>query len=375
MTNTNQLILDLISKNASVNEITSITGLSAKQLFHRMNMLKIKGYDFKRKYYYNGDVCYDLVKNLNKEKTNETTILTSKKDTEFKALLISDLHLGNSYNRPDLLNEVYNFCIKNGINIIINAGDLIDGPENCGNRKQKQILDLESQIEYLLKVYPYDKSILNFICLGNHDYACLKTEGLDLHKIFENKRHDLISLGYGKGIINIKNDKLAIFHPTEIEYKNPNNELMLRLHGHSHKSKNQVYYRDIDLWIPSLTDLDVQDNNESRKNFPSMILATMSFHKSGHFEIGNFEQFIFIGKEIYKVNEFESYLLNGKNTSKTTILNIEERKGISEKDIDSILNKNLQPVIKKDIVKEEKVKEKTLELSPIEKFNKKWNRK
>ena len=62
MTNTNQIILDLISKNASVNEITSITGLSAKQLFHRMNMLKIKGYDFKRKYYYNGDVCYDLVK-------------------------------------------------------------------------------------------------------------------------------------------------------------------------------------------------------------------------------------------------------------------------------------------------------------------------
>ena len=119
MTNTNQLILDLITKNASVNEITSMTGLSHKQLFHRMNMLKIKGYDFKRKYYYNGDICYEMLKGFNDNNPNEVTILTSKKDTQFKALLISDLHLGNIDDTPELLYEVYNYCSKEGINIIL----------------------------------------------------------------------------------------------------------------------------------------------------------------------------------------------------------------------------------------------------------------
>lgn len=45
---TNEILLELISKNASVNEICSITGLSPKQLFYRLNMLKIKGYDFEK---------------------------------------------------------------------------------------------------------------------------------------------------------------------------------------------------------------------------------------------------------------------------------------------------------------------------------------
>lgn len=59
MSDTNQKIIDMINKNANVNEICSATGLSNKQLFHRLNMLKIKGYDFSRKYYYDGNIVYN----------------------------------------------------------------------------------------------------------------------------------------------------------------------------------------------------------------------------------------------------------------------------------------------------------------------------
>ena len=368
----NDIIINLINKNASVNEICSITGLSHKQLFYRMSMLRIKGYDFTKKYYYNGDIVYKLKKSV--EKDNDTTIITRKSDTEFKALLISDLHLGNVYGRPDLLNEVYNFCIKKGINIIINAGDLVDGPKTCGNLHNKKILDIEKQIEYLLKVYPFDKNILNFICLGNHDYSCLQTEGLDLHKIFENKRHDLISLGYNNGVINIKNDKIGVLHSIDVD-KCSNKKILLNLHGHSHKSKNQIFSRSVDLWIPSLTDLDVMDGKNLRKNFPSMILATFSFNKTGFFEEGNFEQFIFVNSELIKVNEFICNLLDGKNVYANNIKNEEERKALSKKDIDEVFEIRKMSEPNNEIVHNDNLsKNKSLKLTQVEKFNKKWSK-
>ena len=68
MTETNQKIIDMILKNASVNEISKVTGLSNKQLFYRLNMLKIKGYNFSRKYYYDGEITYKLQKGFEKQK-------------------------------------------------------------------------------------------------------------------------------------------------------------------------------------------------------------------------------------------------------------------------------------------------------------------
>jgi len=202
MSETNQKILDMILKNASCNEIASATGLSNKQLFHRLNMLKIKGYNFSRKYYYDGEITYKLNKGFQKEK--EISLLTSSKDTKFKAVFLSDLHICNEKERLDVFYNVYDFCIKEGINIIINAGDLIDGLLGVNNKKFNTI---EEQIEYALKIHPYDKNILNFICLGNHEYDALENSGQNIESVLLNRRHDIVPLGYGIGTLNIKNDK------------------------------------------------------------------------------------------------------------------------------------------------------------------------
>ena len=42
-------------------------------------------------------------------------------------ILISDLHFGSKFERVDLMNIVYDYAIKNNINLIVIGGDLIDG--------------------------------------------------------------------------------------------------------------------------------------------------------------------------------------------------------------------------------------------------------
>ena len=117
-------------------------------------------------------------------------------------VLISDLHLGSLYDCIDLLKEIYDFCLKNNIHIIINAGDLIDGFMGL---PEKRVYG-EEQIEYLLKNYPFDPSILNFITLGNHDEDYFLKTHQDISKILKSKRHDLVCLGYGLGKLKIKRD-------------------------------------------------------------------------------------------------------------------------------------------------------------------------
>ena len=255
MTEINKQILELINKNISLNELIKLTGLSNKQLYHRLNVLKNQGFNIERKYYYNGDITYQLTNQI----IDETpAILTTKKDEIFEAVLISDLHITNECERLDLLNKVYEFCAKQGINIIINSGDLIDGARGVGIKKIELI---EKQIEYMLKVYPYDKNILNFLCLGNHDYDTLQINAIDLSAIINNKRHDIVSLGYEIGKINIKNDTLIVTHPLSgpcRKHRKKLNDMFknsLILCGHRHTMKCSFHSNNSFVYIPSLSDL------------------------------------------------------------------------------------------------------------------------
>ena len=60
------------------------------------------------------------------------------------------------------------------LHIIINGGDLIDGSFSKGVQK---IDDPICQLDYVIKNYPFDKRILNLICLGNHDFFFIQVWG------------------------------------------------------------------------------------------------------------------------------------------------------------------------------------------------------
>ena len=50
MTQINNMIINMLKIGASANEIANATGLSNKQLYYRLSLLQLKGYDYQKKY-------------------------------------------------------------------------------------------------------------------------------------------------------------------------------------------------------------------------------------------------------------------------------------------------------------------------------------
>ena len=305
MTDLNKKLLELISQERTINEISDILKLSHKQIYTRLKNLKIHGFEFNRKYYYDGNIKYQKIFNP-KDNDNTISLITSNTEQEITIMLISDIHLGSTYERLDLLYKIYDYCIKKNIHIIINAGDLVDGI-TIGN--SKKINTYEKQINYLIKKYPFDKNIINFVCLGNHDFDSLQNSGQDIHNILNNFRHDLVSLGYGFGSINIKNEQIYIRHLIQglkVE-KAPSGSLVL--HGHSHKATITTNQNCL-IHIPTLSDLCLEDNISS----PGAMVMTLAFDR-GYYKTIYLEQLI-VDNNIYTVNQFKSDLLPNRKLSK-----------------------------------------------------------
>lgn len=296
MSKTNDIIISMITENCTANEIIKATDLTHKQLFYRLNMLKTKGYNFKEKYYSNGEISYKIDKTITTEPYKGVTLFTSHKERKLTAILMSDLHICNEHDRLDLLYNLYNFCIKENIKIILNGGDLIDG---LFGPSQKKFSSYEEQINYFLKVYPFDQNIINFVCLGNHDLDALKTRGQDLKSVLNIKRHDIVPIGYGTGIINIKNDSIVMIHPktpSSNEIENMANKLILC--GHYHKMETSITNNNVNIYIPSLSDIGVKEYG----CLPGAVKMTIEFSDNGLFKTGIFEQYVFVDK-MYKVGE------------------------------------------------------------------------
>jgi hypothetical protein len=60
MTEINQQLLQMIQENKTINEISKQLCLTHKQIYRRITILETLGYGFNRKYYYSGDIVYQL---------------------------------------------------------------------------------------------------------------------------------------------------------------------------------------------------------------------------------------------------------------------------------------------------------------------------
>ena len=312
MIDTNKKILDLVSRGATANEISNETNLSNRQLFYRMSLLELKGYNFKKKYYYNGEIVYGLNKTIEPVDTN--ILYTRHSDTSLKFLLLSDLHLSSEYEKIKYLNDVYDFCKKEKINIILNCGDIIDGSIGFGKRKFEKF---EDQINYAIKIIPFDKYITTYALLGNHDFDSLKKSGQDLSNALKSRRHDIVPIGYGMGSVLVKNDEIILKHPqTPMSniYQDLKNKLVL--YGHTHKvlSTSDVGNNLVNYYVASLSDIHPAGCYDTLPGFSKVTLET----KGGYFNKGIFENFIFLDG-IYKAGEVIYLLGEGKNLSSKSV--------------------------------------------------------
>lgn len=276
-------LLTLICQNKTINEISDELKLSNKQIYNILRMITSKGFELNRNLYDNGDIIYKPKSTIIQEKrNNEVSIISKPGNNIFTAVVISDLHIGNSLQRLDAIKKVYDYCAKEGIHNIFICGDLIDGTYG---QSEKIIEDPEKQIDFLLKNYPFDKSILNYAVLGDHDFSSLYYCSQNLSVALENYRHDIVPIGYQLGKINIKNDKIVLMHKFSRKFKKCifnipqtnefHNSLILQGHYHSEFNIKPIKTNYI-ASIPSLS--DIRDMN--KEEYPSAIKLQIRFRKN-----------------------------------------------------------------------------------------------
>ena len=307
------LLIDLIKKGSTSDTICEVLKCDSRELYEELLKLKNRGITFDRKYYSNGDIQYKSVATMQELKTNNIIqapkkIITDINQNELKVLLISDLHFGNEYERIDLINKAFEYCVKNGINTILCGGDFIDG--SFSKEKQK-ITNLYSQAEYFIKNYPSDKNILTFGVAGDHDLSAFYDGSVNLIEICNNYRHDIIIGGYNNALLNIKNDKLHLFHHTNngkiYTYNAP-----IILHGHSHNFNINTNDDVLNVTIPTLSNIG--------QEFPTALEMTLVFN-NGYVANTIIKQVYFGDKDII-LNEFE-YTIPQKNIKMEEIKNVE----------------------------------------------------
>lgn len=344
-------LLELIKNSKNNEEICKTLDINTQKLYKLLLDLKNNGIMISRNYYSDGSIKYKPMHNiLDRDRKNvsifdqDRVLITEPKENNLKFLVISDLHFGNKAERLDLINRAYNYCIKNGINIILSGGDLIDGSFTRGEQK---ISDLYSQIEYFIKNYPYDKKILTFSVAGDHDKSALTKDSLNLIEICNNYRHDIIIGGFNNTGINIKNDQVLLQHYIAGGYVRET-EAPLILLGHFHKYATRMKDNSLNVTIPSLSDI-----NES---LPSVLELELDFSK-GYIDNAIIKHIYFGNKDVV-LSESTFDLLTNRTVYYEPIRNIEPYK------INDLL----------ETEEKQLVKEIQKPLSQIEKFNKRYGR-
>lgn len=240
-------LLKLIKNNRTHIEISCRMKISPNELNDLLNGLRRYGVQLQTCYYNNADIMYEERTKTSKEDENTELLLGTK--NEITMMAISDQHYGNAKEALDASNKIYEYCTKNNIHIILNGGDLVDG---ISEKSMHQTI--EEQVLYALEKYPYDRSIINFICFGNHDYDAKEDCPNYVEKIIKKNRHDIISLGYGMGALKIKNDNILLSHKIGNSMKaimlNSNS---LHLLGHSHRFKLTPLESKLMVHLPTLS--------------------------------------------------------------------------------------------------------------------------
>lgn len=144
-------------------------------------------------------------------------------------LFTSDIHFKNGvdqYNKNAVnrIYDLYDYCIANGIENIINLGDVIEEQNEEEVKYARTIEDLESRESFLaelsMKSFPTEilgdissSNIKQFILGGNHDYDFSRLWGIDPIEALKEYNPNIINMGYNDATIRFgNNDFIGVHH-------------------------------------------------------------------------------------------------------------------------------------------------------------------
>ena len=193
------------SKSKYIKQVMSDLDLKEYEVYGLVEMLKNEGYLF--------DTVDGKIIKVKPTKNNDVYEIPSNLE-KLKLLLISDTHLGNKYDRLDILRYLYDEADKKGIKHILHSGDFTDGRSN----RYEQIFELkepsyEGQVQYCVDKYPkFDGK--TYVIQGNHDNWWYKSAGSEIVRSIAKERDDIIYLGPDVADLKIGKLKVRLFHGT-----------------------------------------------------------------------------------------------------------------------------------------------------------------
>jgi predicted phosphodiesterase len=208
------------------------------------------------------------------------------KDNIIRFGLISDTHIGSLYQRIDALEQFYLHCEREGIEIILHAGDVVDGRNVYKGQEFELLPNARSwpeQLEMFRLSAPVTENITTYFVSGNHDNSFRKLIGLVAGDEFQRVRPDWKHLGQDTAAITFKAKSgqaftVQLLHPNGgvayalsyrlqkiIESISGGQKPNMMVVGHYHKSLYVPGYRNVEGFYPgtfqSQTPLMVQQSS------------------------------------------------------------------------------------------------------------------
>lgn len=220
----------------------------------------------------NGGKIYYRIESLGMTETKSISIPVSN-SAYTDIMLTADWHqYAIDHDEERKIDSLYEYCIKNGIHMIWNLGDLFDYnyvPKSIiSSNLAKESYTVYKRIEKLANNMPYDHSITHYILGGNHD-EFLRRLRIEVLDFLASIRPDMYSLGYDHAFISLGSSIFGLHHPNKKlntlreyrnyleQYYNTNkldinyNDVYMNFFGHFHMYK--YFHQDGFMSIPSLT--------------------------------------------------------------------------------------------------------------------------
>lgn len=150
--------------------------------------------------------------------------LTSDKDGWLTFGFTSDNHLCSKYSRLDVLDDLYDRFAEEGVKIVLNAGNWIDG-EARFNMHDLLVHGMDAQLRYLAEHYPRRPGITTYAVAGDdHEGWYAQREGVDIGRLAQQRmrdagREDWVDVGYMEAFFRLIHagtggeSRLHLMHP------------------------------------------------------------------------------------------------------------------------------------------------------------------
>ncbi|MBQ8659771.1 MAG: metallophosphoesterase family protein [Bacilli bacterium] len=131
-------------------------------------------------------------------------------------VVLSDLHLYSlDKDQVSVMDNVYDYCSRLGINIILNLGDFSDYNHYNGSIEYG-VKHVEDLIGRIVCDFPKDDKIVHAILGGNHDENLFQY-GIDILNRVQMERNDFVNLGYEHASIKFSDKSKIMLHHMDIK--------------------------------------------------------------------------------------------------------------------------------------------------------------